>query len=232
MAADREVRFRHHIPDLGGPLTVRQAHVDDRAGRHHLPVVLISLIYGYKLNGLQSADDAVIWMDEGQLCYIFNVEDDRFYLEGVADDTVQKRIQFTLREKLHQVMPVENKVISLVEQDLRYSHENKALIFHEKPEAEEEKALQQLVKRYIQENKISGTALREWNALEVQWREKLTAFLQQLPENRTATMSMYSIFGQMGQSMKDVEETTNDLLTNSEKSSTSACSHAHCVTRL
>lgn len=179
--------------------------------------VLISLIYATHLNGLQSADDAVIWMDEGQLCYIFNVEDDRFYLDGVAEGTVQKRIQFTLREKLHQVMPVEDKVIPLVEEELRYSHENKALIFHNKPEAEEEKALQQLVKRYIQGNKISGTALREWNALEVQWRERLTAFLQQLPENGTTTMSMYSILGQIGQSIKDVEETTNDLLTNSKR---------------
>src|SRR5664280_730547 len=38
MAADREVRFRDHVPDPGGPLTVRQPHVDDRAGRHHLPL--------------------------------------------------------------------------------------------------------------------------------------------------------------------------------------------------
>ncbi|MBD7970428.1 DUF2357 domain-containing protein [Paenibacillus gallinarum] len=183
--------------------------------------IQILSIYSLHLLGYQFSDDSYLELiTESKFNFHIQFSNEYCVIEANNQKKGKNDITFRMEESLSYAIKVPNSFpVSFkdYEEEMTFkeiwSDNEQILLFRKKPNETLEKQLSQVIKKYVDEQQNLTTNQKIYlKNLDRDWRKHLTEEISRIPENRTFTLNLHTLFNLMGDSENNLQKYTTSIL--------------------
>lgn len=184
--------------------------------------VQVLSIYSLHLLGYQFSNDSYLELiNESK--FNFHIQFNNEYCVVEANNQrqgLEDVITFRIEESLSYAVKVPKSFPVLFkdfEEEMTFKEiwidNQQVLLFRKKPSETLEKQLSQVIKKYVDEQKNLTTNQKiQLKNLDREWRKTLTDKISKIPENRTFTLNLHTLFSFIGSSESNLQKYTTNIL--------------------